>query len=144
MMNMKTYFERPKQVVFADPDNPGEWLVGIAHRDEIICACCGGVFEIDEVINMAIEDGVTNPIYEYEDWVDIAYEIAGDGLPIGLVECHGKIVETSFDNCHKDGEPKTWVFHIPVEEEEESSEDEVHYFANTWVDGIAMPNASGE
>ena len=30
----KTYFDRPTQVVFADPDNPGEWLVGIAYKDD--------------------------------------------------------------------------------------------------------------
>ena len=32
----KQYFGRPTQVVFADPDNAGKWIVGIAYKDEII------------------------------------------------------------------------------------------------------------
>ena len=56
-------FDRPTQVKFADPDNVGEFCYGIAYNDEIICACCGGVFPIDEI------DG---PIIEYADWVDFS------------------------------------------------------------------------
>ena len=100
---MKTYFEKPKQVVFADPDNPGEWLVGIAYGDDIICACCGGVFSIEEVIELAAEDGVANAIYPYEDWVDIAIEIAGDGLPGGLDIVEGKIVEVKNNDSEDAG-----------------------------------------
>ena len=99
-MEIRNYFERPKQVVFADPDNPGQWLVGIAFRDEIICSCCGGVFEIADVCQMAEEDGVKTPIYIYEDWTDITDEIAGDALPVGLEynRAEGKIVEV---DCNK-------------------------------------------
>jgi hypothetical protein len=46
----KPYFETPKQVMFHDIDNPHSWLVGIGYKDEIICACCGGVYEIAEVL----------------------------------------------------------------------------------------------
>ena len=56
MIIMK-FYERPKQVVFADPENPGDWLAGIAFHDSIICSCCGGVFEIEDVIEQAKEDG---------------------------------------------------------------------------------------
>lgn len=64
------FFETPTQVKFWDPDG-GHYTAGIAYKDEIICGCCGGVFEI--------EDGVV-PIIPYELWVDLVSEIAGDDL----------------------------------------------------------------
>ncbi len=109
---METYFDRPKQVVFADPDNPGEWIVGIAYKDEIICACCGGIFDIDDVIEQAKLDGVKQAIYPYEDWVDIAYGITGDDCPKGLSIENGKIIE------------------VEVEDDEESPEYVAYYFSN--------------
>lgn len=45
---MKTY-SKPTQVQFftkGDDKNPA--LVGIAYGNEIICACCGGIFELSE------------------------------------------------------------------------------------------------
>ena len=63
----KSYFDRPTQVVFADPDNPGDWLVGIAYRDEIICCECGAVVSIEDV-----EQIVELP------WVSVSEEIIGD------------------------------------------------------------------
>ena len=83
----KMYFDEPKQVVFADPDNEGEWLVGIAYKDEIICACCGGVFEIEDVIN-SVEDP-EKAIFPYADWIDFRYEITGDVFPEGFAEATG-------------------------------------------------------
>ena len=77
----KSYFDRPTQVMFADPDNPGDWLSGIAYRDEIICGCCGGVFNIDDVIKVARENGVNWAIHEYHEWNDLADEIIGGELP---------------------------------------------------------------
>ena len=53
------FFETPTQVKFWDP-------AGIAYKDEIIC---GGVFEIEEIIEDAKNDGVV-PIISYELWVD--------------------------------------------------------------------------
>ena len=82
----KTYFDNPTQVIFADPDNTGSWLVGIAYCENIICACCGGVFEIDEVIEMAHEDGIKCAIYEYSNWAPFSDEIYGGVLPIGLAK----------------------------------------------------------
>ena len=130
----KPYFNTPAQVVFADPDNPGEWLVGIAYRDEIICACCGGVFSISDVVEMAEEDGVKCAIYDYSEWSDISAEIAGDGLPEGLDRNEKyEIYEVSDEDYEQ---------HYFILEEEE--EEQTAVFANTWVDGVAMPDTSGE
>ena len=84
---MNKYFDEPKQVVFADPDNEGEWLVGIAYKDEIVCACCGGIFEIEDVVEMAPE-GV-NPIWAYDYWNDVSEEIKGGEFPYGFAEAVG-------------------------------------------------------
>ena len=135
MIIMK-FYERPKQVVFADPENPGDWLNGIAFRDVIICSCCGGVFEIDEVINVALEDGVINPIYAYEDWNDLTDSVVGGMLPEGLEHTwveddEYKIVETAAMG-HEE-----YSFLLEEEEEEQAT-----VFANTWVDGVAMPDLS--
>lgn len=95
-MEQKMFYKRPTQVVFADPDNPGVWISGIAYRDEIICGCCGGVVSIDDVIEMAREDGVNCAIHEYHDWSNIADEIVGGELPetLGCNE-NGEIYEIS-------------------------------------------------
>lgn len=60
------YFERPTQVLFRDPDNTEEFISGIVYRDEIICGCCGGIFELNEVSDLL-------PI----DWIDISDSIRG-------------------------------------------------------------------
>ena len=126
------FYEKPKQVMFADPENPGDWLVGIAFHDSIICSCCGGVFEIEDVVKQAQEDGVVNPIYEYEDWSDLTDDITGDMLPEGLeyhrTEDDFRIIETAAENYEQ---------HYFLLEEEE--EEQAAVFANTWVDGVAMP-----
>ena len=85
----------PKQVVFADTDNIGEWLIGIAYGDVIICACCGGVFEIDEVCELATAAGIQEPIYSYNEWNDISDDIYSGELPDGLIhdDATGAIVE---------------------------------------------------
>ena len=124
----KSYFDRPTQVVFADPDNPGEWLSGIAYRDEIICGYCGGVFNIDDVIEMAREDGVKCAIHEYHEWNDIADEIVGGELPETLDRNENGEIYEVFD---EDYEQHSFL----LEEEEEAA-----VFANTWVDGVAMPS----
>ena len=49
-----------------------EYKYGIAFNDTIICACCGGIFSVDEVIEEA-------PIKELAikalQWVDFEYAI---------------------------------------------------------------------
>lgn len=72
---MKQYFETPTQVLFKQDketmlENGAEWFAGIAYHDEIICGCCGGIVEIEEV-----EQIQTLP------WIDITEAIAGD-LPL--------------------------------------------------------------
>ena len=111
---MKNYFDEPKQVVFADPGNCGEWLVGIAYRDEIICACCGGVFDIEDVLDMTGEFGIVNPIYPYGTWVNITDEIAGGEMPEGLEATEDGIVEVVEESF----------------EDEEVAEHETYFYAN--------------
>ena len=124
----KTYFNNPAQVVFADPDNPGEWLVGIAYRDQIICACCGGIFDINEVIELAHKDGVKCAIHEYYQWNDIADEIVGGELPEGLMVVNDEVMECVTPTADE-----------VALTDEDATEAKVAVFANTWVDGIAMP-----
>ena len=75
------YFDRPTQVMFCDEE--GEWLAGIAYCGEIICGCCGGVVEIEEIYEFC-PNNVKNPIYIYSQWIDISDEIRGGELPEGL------------------------------------------------------------
>ena len=129
------FYEKPKQIIFADPENPGDWLAGIAFHDCIICSCCGGVFEIEDVVKQAEEDGVVNPIYEYEHWSDLTDDIFGGVLPEGLeytdTEEGQMIVESTTT------EYEQHYFNLEEEEEEQAA-----VFANTWVDGVAMPDLS--
>lgn len=72
---MKQYFETPTQVLFKQDaetmrENGAEWFAGIAYHDEIICGCCGGIVEIEEVEQI-------QPL----PWIDITEAIAGD-LPL--------------------------------------------------------------
>ena len=64
---MKTFFDVPAQVKFKiDPNFCEEegnlWICGIAYHDVIICACCGGVFEMDEICEI-----VELPWYDFSD-----------------------------------------------------------------------------
>jgi len=61
------------QVVFRE-DPECAWQGGIwdTEEDIIICGCCGGVFEKDD-----INDGIFQ-FKVYENWVDISQEIIGD------------------------------------------------------------------
>jgi hypothetical protein len=43
----------------------------------LVCGCCGGTFNLDEVIEMAREDGQV-PVRVFDTWVDISDEIMGD------------------------------------------------------------------
>ena len=80
---MKNFYECPTQVKFWDYDNH-EWNYGIAYGDEIICGCCGGIFEIDEVIEYG-KDEVQMPIHECKSWVDLSNEIYGGEEPESFV-----------------------------------------------------------
>lgn len=69
----QTWFDVPTQVAWFDEDY---YRAGIAYQDEIICACCGGISSIDEIIEFA-PAGVT-PIVVYENWADFTDEIIGE------------------------------------------------------------------
>lgn len=70
------YFDSPRQVKFFCPDEEGEikFENGIAYQDEIICACCGGIFKIDDVIADAGFEGIpeATAIQEYGMWVNFS------------------------------------------------------------------------
>lgn len=67
---------RPAQVMFYD----GEGMCpGIMWGDQIVCACCGDTFWVDEVIENAKTDGV-DAIRMFKTWVDISDEIRGDEI----------------------------------------------------------------
>ena len=127
----KHYFDRPTQVVFGDPDNPGHWCAGIAYKDEIICACCGGIFNIDELYEL-LEGYIDHPIYEYKEWINLTEEILGGELPEGLAR-------------RENYEDYLDLVEVPTEEDHVQMEiadvEEIEaVFANTWVDGVAMPS----
>lgn len=69
-----TWYDVPTQVAWFDENH---YCAGIAYRDEVICACCGGVSDIEEIIGFA-PDGVV-PIIDYKCWMNLEEEIIGDG-----------------------------------------------------------------
>lgn len=71
------YFEVPTQVKFWDY-NGGHYIGGIAYRDEIICGCCGGIFEISEIYEFAPNELDNYPIVVYNGWVGLSSAICGD------------------------------------------------------------------
>lgn len=63
------------QVMFYDEE---EMRSGIMFGDKIICACCGGIFEVEDVYKNAQVDGVEVAIRMFTSWVDLSDEIKGD------------------------------------------------------------------
>lgn len=64
----------PRQVMFWDGEN---YCAGIMVGKLLVCGCCGGTFNLDEVIEMAREDDQV-PVRVFDTWVDISDEIMGD------------------------------------------------------------------
>ena len=69
---MKKYFEIPTQVKFWQDtetmhENNADYFAGITYHDEIICGCCGGIIEINEVEKI-----------ETLPWIDITEAIIGE------------------------------------------------------------------
>lgn len=66
------YYGTPCQVKFYEPLG-GTYLGGIAFHDNIICGCCGGIYEIDKVVKEASKEGIhwDQAIIELE-WIDIS------------------------------------------------------------------------
>lgn len=67
---MKRYYEVPTQVRWFDSVNK-RWIGGIAYKGEVICGCCGGVFELDNFKEDEVEE-----LGGY--WVNIEEEIRGE------------------------------------------------------------------
>lgn len=76
-MKKYNYFDVPTQVKFWDAHS-GHYIGGIAYRNEIICGCCGGIFDITELIEFAPDTIKEDPIIPYYNWVDISNDICGD------------------------------------------------------------------
>lgn len=74
-MKIKSYYSEPTMVSFLDADEYEniERIYGIAYNDVIICSCCGGVFNIVDVIEMAEENDIK---FEEHDWVSFNDYIA--------------------------------------------------------------------
>ena len=72
-------FDKPTQVVFWD-NKENCWCAGIAYGGIIICGCCGGIFEIEEIYECAPEY-IYKPVRPYDDWVDFADTIMGIETP---------------------------------------------------------------
>lgn len=62
-MEKKMYFDEPTQVIWYDEE--GNRQFGIAYKDEIICACCGGVYKIEDILLRQPQT-----IKEWKYWVD--------------------------------------------------------------------------
>ena len=66
-----SWYDTPTQVAWFDD---GAYEAGIAYHDEVICACCGGVTEIDDLIRAPI--GVA-PIVTYKHWYSFKETVIG-------------------------------------------------------------------
>ena len=52
VIDMSKHFDAPTQVVFTfDNGTNRERCAGIAYRNEIICGCCGGTFDLEDESN---------------------------------------------------------------------------------------------
>ena len=63
------------QVKFWDGEN---WCTGIMVGRRLVCGYCGGIFDVDEVLQDGREEGIENPIEIFDTWVDLSDEIRGD------------------------------------------------------------------
>lgn len=64
----------PVQVMFYDGEN---MCAGILFGEQIICGCCGGVFDVYDIVEMARADG-EDAIRLFDTWADLSDEIRGD------------------------------------------------------------------
>lgn len=72
------YYDKPTQVKFYDPEND-DYCAGIAYCDEIICLCCGAVFDLNEYEQEIREDfpEVKVPIIVDLPWISLNEECLG-------------------------------------------------------------------
>lgn len=74
-MKRITKFDKPMQVKFYDYDGD-HYNGGIAYGKEVICGCCGGIFELEELYEFTPK-GI-EPIILLDGWISIEAEIRGD------------------------------------------------------------------
>ena len=68
----------PKQIRFYDAENQTHCGGILMDDGSVICGCCGGIFEADDLENV----GITIE-HVYDHWVDLSEEILGDdNLPL--------------------------------------------------------------
>ena len=72
------YYKTPCQVRFYDVYD-GIWRGGLAYQDKILCGCCGGILNIQDIIDDAKKAAIhfDNVIVELE-WIDISDAILGE------------------------------------------------------------------
>ena len=63
------------QVKFWDGEN---WCAGFMVGRRLVCGCCGGIFDVDEILENGREEGIENPIHVFQTWVDVSDEIWDD------------------------------------------------------------------
>lgn len=82
-MEMKVWYDVPTQVCFWDLDNQC-WVGGIAYQDQLICLCCGGVMDLNEMKEgyELFEDIPAMPVREFRKWVSLSDECIGDMMPM--------------------------------------------------------------
>ena len=69
--------DAPRQVRWTDFDSEtGNVLYGIQLGDKVICSCCGGIFSIDEMNELARTWLCTNWVEVSEEWISFSDEMA--------------------------------------------------------------------
>ena len=76
-MKKYEYFAVPTQVKFWDALSK-DYIGGIAYRDEIICGCCGSIFEISEIYESAPSTLEGDPIVIVKGWKGLSDKICGE------------------------------------------------------------------
>lgn len=75
---MPYFFETPTQVKFLDDaEDELKYKGGIAYGDVIVCGCCGGVVEINDLLEYFSEQEAKLIIIPLE-WTDISEAIIGE------------------------------------------------------------------
>ena len=76
-MKKYNYFAVPTQVKFWDALSE-DYIGGIAYLDEIICGCCGSVFKISEIYEVAPDTLDNDPIVVVKGWKGLSDKICGE------------------------------------------------------------------
>lgn len=78
----------PVQVMFYDGEN---MCAGIMLGEYVICGCCGALFEVENIVEMARADG-EDAIRLFDTWVDLSDEIRGDDAATAVTVENGGYV----------------------------------------------------